>query len=126
MTRNMSAEIHLPHNHNTNTEKMLKTKPSDDTFSIVSDTFELISDPTRLKILWLLSHTEECVMNIAAAVKMSSPAVSHHLRILKSSGLIKGRKAGKETYYTLSDTEIEEATLVHKIVDSVFDINCKS
>ena len=83
MTRNMSAEIHLPHNHNTNTEKMLKTKPSDDTFSIVSDTFELISDPTRLKILWLLSHTEECVMNIAAAVKMSSPAVSHHLRILK-------------------------------------------
>lgn len=124
MTRNMSAEIHLPHNHNTNTEKMLKTKPSDDTFSIVSDTFELISDPTRLKILWLLSHTEECVMNIAAAVKMSSPAVSHHLRILKSSGLIKGRKARKEVYYTLSDTE--EATLVHKIVDSVFDINCKS
>lgn len=124
MTRNMSAEIHLPHNHNTNTEKMLKTKPSDDTFSIVSDTFGLISDPTRLKILWLLSHTEECVMNIAAAVKMSSPAVSHHLRILKSSGLIKGRKARKEAYYTLSDTE--EATLVHKIVDSVFDINCKS
>ena len=124
MTRNMSAEIHLPHNHNTNTEKMLKTKPSDDTFSIVSDTFELISDPTRLKILWLLSHTEECVMNIAAAVKMSSPAVSHHLRILKSSGLIKGRKAGKKAYYTLSDTE--EATLVHKIVDSVFNINCKS
>lgn len=124
MTRNMSAEIHLPHNHNTNTEKMLKTKPSDDTFSIVSDTFGLISDPTRLKILWLLSHTEECVMNIAAAVKMSSPAVSHHLRILKSSGLIKGRKARKEVYYTLSDTE--EATLVHKIVDSVFDINCKS
>ena len=124
MTRNMSAEIHLPHNHNTNTEKMLKTKPSDDTFSIVSDTFGLISDPTRLKILWLLSHTEECVMNIAAAVKMSYPAVSHHLRILKSSGLIKGRKARKEAYYTLSDTE--EATLVHKIVDSVFDINCKS
>lgn len=124
MTRNMSAEIHLPHNHNTNTEKMLKTKPSDDTFSIVSDTFGLISDPTRLKILWLLSHTEECVMNIAAAVKMSSPAVSHHLRILKSSGLIKGRKVRKEAYYTLSDTE--EATLVHKIVDSVFDINCKS
>ena len=105
MTRNMSAEIHLPHNHNTNTEKMLKTKPSDDTFSIVSDTFGLISDPTRLKILWLLSHTEECVMNIAAAVKMSYPAVSHHLRILKSSGLIKGRKARKEAYYTLSDTE---------------------
>ena len=114
--------IALPHDHNEDTLKLLRTKPDDDVFTTVSGTFGLISDATRLKILWLLCHTEECVMNIAAAVEMSSPAVSHHLRILKSSGLITSKKIGKEAYYTLAKTE--EADLVHKIVDSVFDMNC--
>ena len=117
-----NTKIILPHVHNENTMKLLRTKPDDDVFSVVSGTFGLISDSTRLKILWLLCHTEECVMNIAAAVGMSSPAVSHHLRILKGSGLITSKKIGKEAYYTLAKTE--EADLVHKIVDSVFDMNC--
>lgn len=117
-----NTKIILPHDHNENTIKLLRTKPDDDVFSVVSGTFGLISDSTRLKILWLLCHTEECVMNIAAAVGMSSPAVSHHLRILKGSGLITSKKIGKEAYYTLAKTQ--EADLVHKIVDSVFDMNC--
>ena len=117
-----NTKIILPHDHNENTIKLLRTKPDDDVFSVDSGTFGLISDSTRLKILWLLCHTEECVMNIAAAVGMSSPAVSHHLRILKGSGLITSKKIGKEAYYTLAKTE--EADLVHKIVDSVFDMNC--
>ena len=112
----------LPHHHNENTLELLRKKPDDTVFTTVSGTFALISDQTRLKILWLLCHTEECVMNIAAAVDMSSPAVSHHLRILKSSGLITSKKVGKEAYYTLAKTE--EADLVHKIVDAVFDMNC--
>ncbi len=115
--------VSLPHDHNANTLKLLAEKPEDGVFQNVSDTFSLISDPTRLKILWLLCHTEECVMNIAAAVEMSSPAVSHHLRILRSAGLLKSRKAGKEAYYTLADTD--EAQLVHKIIDAVFDMNCR-
>lgn len=120
----MKKEQHpsLPHNHNDNTIKLLAEKPDDEVFTTVSGTFALISDQTRLKILWLLCHTEECVMNIAAAVEMSSPAVSHHLRILKSSGLITCKRIGKEAYYTLAKSE--EADLVHKIVDSVFDMNC--
>lgn len=120
--RNNELKIDLPHDHNENTIELLKTKPDDEVFTKVSGTFGLISDATRLEILWLLCHTEECVMNIAAAVGMSSPAVSHHLRILKSSGLIKSKKVGKEAYYTLAKTE--EADLVHKIVDAVFDMNC--
>ena len=116
------VKIELPHDHNENTIRLLRTKPDDEVFTVVSGTFGLISDATRLEILWLLCHTEECVMNIAAAVGMSSPAVSHHLRILKSSGLIKSKKVGKEAYYTLAKTE--EADLVHKIVDAVFDMNC--
>lgn len=115
--------IVLPHDHDGRTAELLKTKPGDEVFVTVADSFALVSDMTRLKILWLLCHCEDCVLNIAAATEMSSPAVSHHLRLLKSSGLITSRKEGKEVYYTLAKTE--EADLMHKIIDATFDMNCK-
>ena len=115
--------IKLPHDHGTQTIELLENRPSQESFESVSGTFQLISDPTRLKILWLLCHSEECVANIAAAVEMSSPAVSHHLRILKQAELLVSHSDGKETYYTLAGTT--EAELVHDIVDRVFDMNCK-
>ena len=115
--------IKLPHDHGNHTAALLEQQPLQETFNKVSSTFQLISDPTRLKILWLLCHSEECVVNIAAAVDMSSPAVAHHLRVLKQSELLVSHKEGKETYYTLAKTE--EADLVHDIVDRVFDMNCK-
>ena len=113
----------LPHDHGTHTLALLENMPELQTFEKVSGTFQMISDPTRLKILWLLCHSEECVINIAAAIDMSSPAVSHHLRVLKQAGLLTSRREGKEAYYTLAKTA--EAELVHTIVDSVFDMNCK-
>ena len=115
--------INLPHDHGTHTTELLESRPSQETFDKVSGTFHLISDSTRLKILWLLCHSEECVANIAAAIEMSSPAVSHHLRMLKQAGLLVSHRDGKETYYTLAKTD--EADLVHDIVDRVFDMNCK-
>jgi DNA-binding transcriptional ArsR family regulator len=53
---------------------------------------------------------------------MSAPAVSHHLRILKKSGIIISRREGKEVYYTLSDTP--QAKLLHRSVDALFEISC--
>lgn len=117
-----NPEIVLPHDHETNTLKFIESRPDQLTFEKVASTFQLISDSTRLKILWLLCHSEDCVLNIAAAIDMSSPAVSHHLRLLKQAGLIVHRKIGKETYYTIANTE--EAALVHDIVDRTFHINC--
>ena len=119
----MFKDIHLPHDHGSETSAFLKTMPEQETFDRTAETFDLLSDPTRVKILWLLCHTEDCVANIAAAVEMSSPAVSHHLRVLKQAGLLAYRKSGKEAYYTLADTD--EAKLVHHIVDIIFDLNCK-
>ena len=119
----MHTEIHLPHDHGYKTSTVLKTMPEQETFDRIASTFDLISDPTRVKILWLLCHTEDCVANIAAAVEMSSPAVSHHLRVLKQAGLLAHRKSGKEVYYTLADTD--EARQIHHIVDIVFNLNCK-
>ena len=119
----MHKDIQLPHDHGGKTRAFLKTMPGQETFDRVAGTFDLISDPTRVKILWLLCHTEDCVANIAAAVDMSSPAVSHHLRVLKQAGLLSYRKSGKEVYYTLADTK--DAAQIHHIVDIIFHLNCK-
>lgn len=119
----MSEKIKLPHDHGRQTQDLVDNKPEQEVFDRASNTFQLISDSTRLKILWLLCHSEECVINIAAAIDMSSPAVSHHLRVLKQAGLLTSKREGKETYYTLASTA--EADFVHKIVDNIFDMNCR-
>ena len=115
--------IHLPHDHGTNTATLIQHTPEREIFENVSGLFQLISDPTRLKILWLLCHSEDCVTNIAAAMDMSSPAVSHHLRVLKHANLLMSHRAGKETHYTLASNPM--AQLVHNIIDDVFDMNCR-
>lgn len=118
------AEKHIPHDHGSGLESILKLMPDEPQFSIAADIFSQLSDTTRLRILWLLCHSEECVTNIAAAIGMSDPAVSHHLRILKKTGLATSRRLGKEVHYKIADTE--EAQLVHKMIDDVFAMNCPS
>ena len=112
----------LPHDHGTSRE-FLEARPDEEVFGKASDIFSLIGDSTRLKILWLLCHSNECVINIAAAIDMSSPAVSHHLKVLKQQGLITQKREGKEVYYTLADTR--EAEIVHEAVDAMLDIKCR-
>ena len=70
----------------------------------------------------MLAHCEACVLNVAVAVGMSTSAVSHHLRILRQTGLIVNRRAGKEVYYKLADTRT--ARLIHKMIDDVFEMSC--
>ncbi len=110
------------HNHGGNLNDLMASIPTEQQFFMAADVFSMLCDSTRLRILWLLCHTEECVSDIAAAVNMSSPAVSHHLRNLKQSGLITSRREGKEVLYTLAKTK--EATLVHHMIDDIFEINC--
>ncbi len=113
---------HIPHDHGYDTEQLLKFLPTEKEFAEAADIFSQLCDSTRLRILWLLCHSEECVGDIAAAVDMSAPAVSHHLRVLKQAGLIISRREGKEVLYTLSDTK--EAELVHQMIDGVFAMKC--
>ena len=91
-------------------------------FGAVSEIFKQLSDPTRVRIFWLLSHQEECVVNIAALLDMSSPAVFHHLRSLTESGLLVSRRDGKEVYYRAADTG--QIRLLHEIVEQVMEIAC--
>ncbi len=82
----------LPHDHGTFWEKHMDSIPKTDEFQTPSDIFRLLGDSSRLRIFWILCHCEECVINISAMMGMSSPAVSHHLRALKNSGLIVSRR----------------------------------
>ena len=117
-------EFSLPHDHGAHQheEEVRRVLADDVRFAAVADLFRSLSDPTRVRIFWLLSHREECVINIAALLDMSSPAVSHHLRSLAQSGLIESRRCGKEVYYKAGDTM--QIKLLHEIVEQVMQIAC--
>ncbi len=105
--------VNLPHDHGQNIEKVLERMPDSEECVLVAEVFKQISDGSRIRILWLLCHCEECVSNIAAAMQMSDPAVSHHLKLLKKSGLIVSRRDGKEIYYRLADTQTAQLFTSH-------------
>lgn len=117
-------EFSLPHDHGTHQheEEVRRVLADDARFSAVAELFRSLGDPTRVRIFWLLSHREECVINIAAMLDMSSPAVSHHLRSLAENGLLESRRDGKEVYYRAPDTV--QGQLLHEIVEQVMEIAC--
>ena len=118
------AEFQLPHDHGTSSQaaSLHQEVMQVAHFAAAAEVFKQLSDPTRVRIFWLLSHREECVINIAALLDMSSPAVSHHLRSLAQSGLIESRRCGKEVYYKAGDTM--QIKLLHEIVEQVMQIAC--
>jgi ArsR family transcriptional regulator len=68
--------------------------------------FKALSEETRLRILKLLEHGELCVCDIVASLDMIQPKVSFHLAVLKEAGLIKDRKQGKWTHYSIDDSDM--------------------
>ncbi|MGB9436417.1 MAG: metalloregulator ArsR/SmtB family transcription factor [Desulfobacterales bacterium] len=72
----------------------------------LADLFKLFGDSTRLGILWALSESEMCVCDLCALLKMKQPAVSHQLKNLKQSRIVKARRDGKIVYYSLEDAHI--------------------
>lgn len=74
----------------------------------LADTFRVLGDPTRVRILDALAGGELCVCDIAMLVGMSESAVSHQLRLLRGMRLVRTRRAGRLIYYTLDDHHIIE------------------
>lgn len=97
-------------------EKLKKTLPDNDTVSRLSEIFKVFADATRIKILWSLFDTEKCVYDIAESVGMTQSAVSHQLRVLKQARLVKSRRDGKNTFYSLDDDHVKriiEQGMIH-------------
>ena len=78
----------LPHDHGHLSGELRLEMPKSETFETISDLMKMMSDGKRIQIFWLLCHCEECVINISALMDASSPVVSHHLKLLKTAGLI--------------------------------------
>lgn len=74
----------------------------------LSELFKIFGDSTRVKIINVLLHNELCVNDISENINVSQSAVSHQLRILKQSKLVKYRKDGQTTYYSLADDHVEK------------------
>ncbi len=72
----------------------------------LADTFRILGDPTRVRILDVLASGELCVCDIAEIVGISESAVSHQLRLLRGMRLVRPRRAGRQVYYSIDDHHI--------------------
>ncbi len=119
----MSGNI-LPHDHGEirDMEEFNRLLAETKGFDNVASVLAQMVDGTRIRIFWLLCHYEGCVTNISSVMGMSSPAVSHHLRTLKESGLIESRRVGKEVYYKAVDSA--EVRYLHHMIEDLMEITC--
>lgn len=92
--------------HSDIVEKVEKQIENEDVLYDVAELFKVFGDSTRTKILSALFSSEMCVCDISSLLNMTKSAVSHQLRILRQTKLVKFRKSGKEVYYSLSDDHI--------------------
>ena len=112
----------LPHDHHCAMEQQFDHMPVPEAFAVTADLFKLMSDLTRVRLFWILCHCEECVLNLSVMMDMYSPALSHHLKLLKAFGLIVSRRDGKEVYYRAADNE--QAAALHHVIEHVAEIAC--
>lgn len=83
-----------------------KGMPKESTLSEIAETFGLLGDFSRIRILQALSITELCVCDLAAILETTSSAVSHQLRLLRARGIVRFRREGKIAYYSLADKHV--------------------
>lgn len=87
-------------------QKLQDDLPDDEVLYDLAELFRVFGDTTRIKILYALFESELCVNDIAQVVGLSQSAVSHQLRLLKASKLVKFRREGKAIYYSLDDDHV--------------------
>lgn len=80
--------------------------PEEEMLYDLAELFRIFADSTRIKILYVLFEAEMCVGDIAELLKTSPSAVSHQLRVLKQSKLVKFRREGKTIFYSLADDHV--------------------
>ncbi|PCK21207.1 transcriptional regulator [Bacillus pumilus] len=92
---------------NTNQEQE-RVELDEESLFLVSQTFKALSDPTRIRILHLLSQGEHSVNDIAETLNLMQSTVSHQLRFLKNLRLVKSRRAGTSIFYSPEDQHVME------------------
>jgi ArsR family transcriptional regulator len=80
--------------------------PDEEELYDLAELFKIFGDSTRIRILFVLFESEVCVCDIAQALNMTQSAISHQLKILKQSKLVKSRREGKSIFYSLADSHV--------------------
>ena len=89
-------------------EKVKRMMPPGKDFQDLADLYKMFSDPTRVRILWALHCSDMCVCDLAVLLDMSKSAISHQLKLLRMSNLVKYEKQGKVALYSLADDHIHD------------------
>ena len=92
--------------HADTVDRITSTMPDEDTLIDLSELFKVFGDSTRIKILYALLRSELCVCDLSKLVGMTSSAVSHQLKILRSAKLVSCRRDGKTVFYALADDHV--------------------
>ena len=113
MKKNQKKEKNIIEDYEDNCEvnnisSFIPKPPNDDEFSVLADFFSVFSDPTRLKIISVLSERELCVHELVSLLDMKQPSVSQHLKMLWQARVVKKRKIGLHVFYRLDDEHIEK------------------
>jgi ArsR family transcriptional regulator len=87
-------------------ERVRELLPPEQALYDLAQLFKIFGDGTRVKILYALYHSQLCVCDIAKLMNVSQSAVSHQLRVLKGSKLVKFRREGKTVFYSLADEHV--------------------
>ena len=87
-------------------ERVRRQLPEDEVLYDLAELFKIFGDSTRVKILYALLESELCVCDLARLMDVTQSAVSHQLRVLKTSKLVKFRREGKTVYYSLADDHV--------------------
>ncbi|MBE6051240.1 MAG: helix-turn-helix transcriptional regulator [Clostridium sp.] len=81
--------------------------PQEETLYDLAEFFKVFGDSTRIKIICALFESEMCVCDLSALLNISQSAISHQLRMLKATRLVKFRRQGKVVYYSLDDEHVK-------------------
>ncbi len=94
------------HAHDEIIAQVNQNMPDDEILYDLAELFKIFGDSTRIKILYVLFESEMCVCDIAQLLNMTQSAISHQLRALKQSKLVKYRREGKTVFYSLADDHV--------------------
>lgn len=106
--RNEVKTCKCEHTHENVLERVRGLMPCEDVIYDVAELFKVFGDSTRTNVLMALFESEMCVCDISALLNMTKSAISHQLRILRQSKLVKSRKSGKEVFYSLADEHVRK------------------
>lgn len=101
--------------HMQSVEAAKKNMLTDNEVQQLSSIFKVLSDPTRIKLLWAMKDQEMCVCDLAASINMTKSAISHQLKTMKEYHVVKSRRDGKNIFYSLDDQHVTDIMSLAKV-----------